>query len=107
MTVNISEQQKQAFKIPPLFLQLLLENAMKHNVVSKDSPLLVEISFVAPDTLTVFNKKNKRNILQSGAGLGLQNIRNRFALLTKRPVEIEDITTHFLVKLPLVSNDSV
>ncbi len=107
MQVHVSQQQKENFQIPPLTLQLLLENAMKHNAVSKDSPLLVIISFVEPNWLTIVNAKSKRNILQPGAGLGLQNIRNRFLLLSNREVMIEDTETQFLIKLPLIPNDSI
>jgi ligand-binding sensor domain-containing protein len=104
LKINISEAQKQLFRIPPLTLQLLVENAIKHNAVSKDIPLSIQID-IAGDELTVFNKKNKRNILQAGVGLGLQNIRNRFSLLTHRQVIIENTPNYFLIKLPLVPND--
>lgn len=107
LNLDIDETQKERFRIPPLTLQLLLENAIKHNAVSKDSPLAVDINFAAPDLLLVQNKKNKRNILQAGAGLGLQNIRNRFSLLTKRQVIIENTETRFLIKLPLIPDGSL
>lgn len=103
LCIGIPMDKATQFDIPPLTLQLLLENAIKHNEVSKDNPLVVNIN-INNNTLTVSNLKHKRNIVQPGAGLGLQNIVNRFKLLTNRSVTIHNTISIFEVHLPLISN---
>lgn len=69
-------------KISPLSLQLLLENTIKHNMVSQDKPLLVKV-FIDKDLLIVENNKQTKNSLHS-SGLGLKNIIQRYSTLTER-----------------------
>lgn len=88
-------------QIPSLTLQLLLENAIKHNSFDKTQPLDIQI-FSEGQTLIVRNNKATRKILQEGDGLGLQNIKDRYALLTNEPVLILNEVKTFTVKLPLL-----
>ena len=91
--------------IPPLTLQLLLENAIKHNAISSQSPLLVNFSMRQNDILEVSNKKSSKNLLQPGAGMGLQNISNRFKLLTSNKVVIHNANESFIIELPLLRHE--
>ena len=75
--------------ILPLSLQLLIENAVKHNVVSKDSPLHVEISFdKSTGELVVTNNIQKKISSSKSTGMGLDNIKKRFQYFTNRPIKI-------------------
>lgn len=103
LELNISEQESLTYMIPPLTLQLLLENAIKHNVVSADIPLKVIVGFSSPGELMVSNSINPRSGKQPGAGLGLQNIVSRFRLLTNKEVDIINDGKNFVVSLPLIS----
>jgi hypothetical protein len=86
----------------PLSLQLLLENTIKHNVVSPQRPLHIRI-FERDGYLTVQNDLQKKEVLQDRKGVGLQNIVNRYAILTNRKVVVEESEKHFTVKLPVLT----
>lgn len=89
-------------KIVPLSLQLLLENAVKHNVVSQDQPLEISIT-EEKGFLVVKNNLRKKNILGKSSGFGLQNIQQRYALLTSRKMFIKQDKTFFTVRLPMLT----
>jgi len=90
------------FKILPLSLQLLLENTIKHNVVSEENPLKVSIAEVA-GYLVVKNNYNPKTILTKGTRVGLKNIIDRYNLITLKKVVIEKTNNQFIVKLPLLT----
>lgn len=89
-------------KVVPLSLQLLLENTIKHNVVSPQRPLRIRI-FEQDGFLIVQNDLQKKEVLQDRRGVGLQNIVNRYAILTERHVLVQETTEHFTVKLPILT----
>lgn len=89
-------------KVVPLSLQLLLENCIKHNIVSEQKPLHVKI-FIKDDYLIVQNDLQKKEVLKDRRGVGLQNIVSRYAILTKRKVLIEENLTAFAVYLPVLT----
>jgi hypothetical protein len=89
-------------KIVPLSLQLLLENAVKHNTVSPQHPLHIQI-FEDKDELVVRNNLQKKEILDKGSKVGLYNIQQRYGLLTTRKVQIIKNEEYFEVRLPLLT----
>ncbi len=95
------DQKLMQFNIPSLSLQLLLENAIKHNAFSEALPLKIEI-FDHDQKLVVKNNKRARKNLVRGSGLGLNNIRDRYALLIDTPITLEDKQHEFVVELPLI-----
>lgn len=98
---EVAEANKTTYAIPPLTLQLLAENAVKHNAVSKDKPLTLHIRTVN-DALVVENNINSKFNTEKGEGLGLQNIKNRFQLIADKEVKITYTETTFIVTLPLI-----
>lgn len=93
------------FLVPPLAVQLLLENALKHNATSQRDPLHIEVK-VEPATrrLYVCNTLRPRTIAPSeSTGLGLQNLQTRYAFLSTQPVQVEHTPTEFRVTLPLLT----
>ena len=89
-------------KVVPLSLQLLLENTVKHNVVSEQRPLHIRI-FVQGDYLAVQNDYQKKEVLQERQGVGLQNIINRYGIITNRKVLIAQNEQTFTVKIPILT----
>lgn len=88
-------------KIVPLSLQLLLENAVKHNVVSSSKPL--EISIYEEDNyLIIENNINPKEAIGKSTKVGLQNIADRYGLITQKGVKIENNNKTFKVSLPLL-----
>jgi LytS/YehU family sensor histidine kinase len=87
-------------KIAPMTLQLLVENAVKHNVVSRKQPLSIIIS-AENDNLVIKNNLQPKEEL-SGTGVGLKNISSRYAFLTDRKVEIIKEDNLFKVIIPLI-----
>ena len=89
-------------KVVPLSLQLLLENTVKHNVVSEQRPLHIRI-FVEGDYLAVQNDYQKKEVLQERLGVGLQNIVNRYGIISNRKVLIAQNEQTFTVKIPILT----
>jgi len=89
-------------KVVPLSLQLLLENTVKHNVVSEQKPLHIRI-FIEGDYLAIQNDYQKKEVLQDRKGVGLQNIISRYGIITNRKVLIEQNEQTFTVKIPVLT----
>lgn len=87
--------------IPPLTLQLLIENAVKHNIVSESRPLNVSIRS-EQDTLIVENTLQLKKTPEISTGMGLENIRSRYRIYTKREIVIHETEKSFSVYLPVI-----
>nr|WP_250149309.1 2TM domain-containing protein [Flagellimonas sp. 389] len=89
-------------KIVPLSLQLLLENAVKHNVVTSSKPLHITVKEEG-GMLMVTNNLQEKQVVKKSSGVGLQNIRQRYEILTDRQVHIEKTTSDFSVSIPMLT----
>jgi two-component system LytT family sensor kinase len=87
--------------IVPVTLQILIENALKHNVVDKDRPLSIRIE-TNDDYLVVSNNLQVRKLVETSNKQGLENLKSLYAFLTDKPVQIESSESHFSVSVPLV-----
>lgn len=96
-------EEKLKKKIVPLSLQILMENAIKHNIVSVDKPLHIKV-FAANGSLVVSNNLQMKNQLNESTGIGLENIRNRYKMLGSQPVTVTESETNFTVSIPLIEN---
>jgi sensor histidine kinase YesM len=104
LQVNIDLPQGLKVIVPPMTLQMLLENAIKHNVISKEHPLKIDISS-EDGYITVMNNLFKKEILtEKKNSLGLENIKARYKFLTGREVVVNHDLTHFTVKLPALDS---
>ncbi|WP_080777381.1 2TM domain-containing protein [Chryseobacterium phocaeense] len=101
----IFDVKKEDYKryVVPLSLQLLLENCIKHNFATSARPLVIKI-FSDNDTLCIENNLQAREQMKESAGIGLANIVQRYALLTKKNVFIEKSEDYFKVKVPILSD---
>ncbi|MCF0071214.1 histidine kinase [Dyadobacter sp. CY261] len=87
--------------VTPLSLQMLIENAIKHNIASRENPLKIVIREDG-EYLVVENNISEKTILEKSTRVGLQNIINRYNLLTNKEVEIIRSKEQFTVKIPLL-----
>ena len=96
------EKKAESKLIAPLTLQLLIENAVKHNVISRKMPLTLKIE-ANEDKLTVRNNLQRKEIKEYSSKLGLKNIQSRYSFLTSGIVDIYETDSEFVVKIPLIN----
>jgi two-component system, LytTR family, sensor kinase len=89
------------YAIPPLALQMLLENAIKHNVVSKDDPLKIKVYTLDNQYVVIENTVKPKIDKDPSTGVGLENIRNRYLHLTGKSIVMKQDNGKFVVMLPL------
>jgi len=99
LQVEISRVDRKNTAIVPLTLQMLFENAIKHNVISTHKPLKIEV-FMENGHLIVRNNLQKKNQVMDSTGVGLQNIRDRYRMLTDQEIEVIASQQYFTVILP-------
>ena len=87
--------------LPPLTLQLLVENAVKHNKMSAQEPLVINVA-VEKDALVVENNIRQRKQAETSTGVGLENIRKRYGMLSERAPAITQTDHLFRVQVPLL-----
>jgi len=88
-------------KIVPLSLQILMENAIKHNIVSSSRPLKINI-FTENGSLVMDNNLQMKHQVSESTGIGLDNIRNRYKLLSEKEVKVTETGSNFTVSIPLI-----
>lgn len=99
---NITVEKNTAGYLPPLSLQLLLENAIKHNEASRAKPLMITISLQDESLVVTNNLQPRKSISEESTGIGLANIEKRYALLSTENMVIRDTDGYFEVKLPVL-----
>jgi LytS/YehU family sensor histidine kinase len=88
-------------KIVPVSLQLLVENAFKHNASTREKPLVVTI-LQKGDRVEVRNNLQPRKLISESSGLGLENLSKRINMQTGKSMEIKQTADEFIVKMPLL-----
>tara|TARA_R110000796_G_scaffold252584_1_gene388148 strand:+ start:13600 stop:14628 length:1029 start_codon:yes stop_codon:yes gene_type:complete len=90
--------------LPPMAIQMLIENAIKHNIIAEEEPLTIRIEIENGEKLVVKNNLQKKKIpVEESSGMGLSNIKSRYEFLSPIPVEVVDEPSEFIVKLPLLA----
>jgi sensor histidine kinase YesM len=102
VTVNVP-QLYEGFYIIPASLQMLIENAIKHNVVSKNKPLHIDVHINGNNTIVVSNNLQLRESVEGSTKIGLANIIKRYWLVSGKHVEVKEDKTDFIVTLPLLT----
>jgi two-component system, LytTR family, sensor kinase len=103
MEMNIDSDYEELM-IPPLTLQLLIENAVKHNRIQKEKPLKIELSSAPGNKLVISNNLCRKESDVESIGIGLQNINARYRMLDQPELVIEQMDNNFQVILTLVKD---
>ncbi|MCK8495109.1 histidine kinase [Spirosoma sp. RP8] len=96
------DKRFQSYQIPPLTLQLLVENAVKHNIVMKSKPLTVQIQTDSLANLHVRNNIQRKRQGVMSTGVGLANILSKYEMLGQPMPSVREETNQFVVALPLI-----
>ena len=99
--ILVSDEARNHYVLP-LSMQLLFENAVKHNIISKEDPLEISI-YEEGQYLVLKNVLNKKKSTRDDSGIGLENIMLRYKYLTEKPVTVLDENGYFVVKIPLLT----
>ncbi len=98
--INVEEDYDYR-KIVPVTLQNLIENAIKHNIVDVDTPLIIDI-FCEEEYLIVKNTLQKKTFVETSNKQGLANMQSLYKYLTEKPIVIQETDHHFIIKIPLL-----
>ena len=107
LVFNSDLSNRDNIQIVPLGLQMLVENAIKHNIISDDMPLKIEINIEDGFVLLKNNIQTKTIIASDKKPQGLENLKNRYEYLTDSPVEIIKSENEFIVKLPIIEPEKI
>jgi two-component system, LytTR family, sensor kinase len=101
ISLKIDVQNPHLYRIIPVSLQLLTENALKHNSISEENPLNINI-FSKDDTIVVSNVLQRKNIAESATHTGLSNLHERVKLIMGRELVVAEENKQFIVKMPII-----
>ena len=102
LEININiEKDSLASGIVPVTLQNLFENAIKHNTVGEENPLIINV-FIEGDYLIVINNLQRKKFVETSNKQGLDSLKNLYKYLTPKPLEAIETEKEFLVKVPLL-----
>jgi two-component system LytT family sensor kinase len=90
------------YMVAPLTLQMLVENAIKHNIISKEKPLIIRLTPEENDYIMIENNIQEKTVFEKSTKVGLQNIINRYNFLTPKKIKIFNNQELFTVQIPLL-----
>lgn len=102
LNMDIPLEWKRKYCLPPLSLQLLIENAVKHNAVSHETPLTIFVHAKEEGILIIRNTLHAKTHPEPSTGIGLQNIISRFQIVSGKKVTVSIIHDEFVVQIPLI-----
>jgi LytS/YehU family sensor histidine kinase len=101
LNVHVAEAAREMY-LPPLTLQILVENAVKHNIIMKKQPLIIKIYCLDNQHLTIKNNLQKKTAKVLSNKVGLENIAAKYMLLNMPDIEIRESEGEFIVTVPLI-----
>lgn len=102
--LKIEAKENEDVLILPVSLQMLVENALKHNSATRKDPLEIIIHFEGVDKLVVRNRLQKKSQLENSSKIGLKNLNERCRLILNREIEVQETPDEFVVKVPVKLN---
>jgi sensor histidine kinase YesM len=103
IVVTTIDESYLEYRLPPLTIQTLVENAVKHNEISKRKPLTLTIETSQDANLVVYNNIQEKITEEQGTGIGLTNLSRQFQLLFGRDITISNDNNEFRVEVPLIN----
>lgn len=103
---SLTEEDKDSF-VPPLTLQLLTENVIKHNNISEKTPMVMELYADRQNGMIVFSNMLHPKRLLSTTGHGLNNLSERYKILSGKNIKVEKTDERFMVSLPILNGETV
>jgi hypothetical protein len=104
LETNLVEEILEQYMIPPISLQILAENAFKHNDFSINDPLLIKV-FCEDQRIIMINRVRKKETAKQSSKIGLLNLQERYKLTTAMPIETKETDKDFTVYLPILKID--
>lgn len=101
MQITIPEEAMDQYLVPPISLQILAENAIKHNEFSEAIPLVFKIE-IKNEGLVIHNPVRKKSLRRASSKIGLQNLKERYKLITNQEITIKEEEKDFTVILPVL-----
>jgi two-component system, LytTR family, sensor kinase len=101
ISLNINTPDADKFEILPVSLQIVVENAIKHNMATRDNPLAISI-YIEGNYIVVKNNLQKMAVQMKSTKIGLKNLAERIKILTGNELVIEETNSHYIVKIPLI-----
>ena len=100
VNINVDEENHHQ-KIVPVTIQNLIENAIKHNIIDEERPLVIDI-YVKDGYLVVKNNLQKKNRVETSNKLGLNQLKSFYRFLVDKPILIEENEQFFIIQIPLI-----
>lgn len=100
VTINVDDVFNDK-KIVPVTIQNMIENAIKHNIIDADAPLVINI-FIENDYLVVKNNLQRKVVVESSNKVGLEKMKTLYKYLIDKPILIEETANYFSIKIPLI-----
>ncbi|MFC2089341.1 sensor histidine kinase [Bacteroidota bacterium] len=104
LEVNINIDLGRKSLVIPLSLQMIVENAIKHNMVSKEFPLAIYIYSTPENQVVIKNNLHVKDVIENSLGIGIENLKKRIAFFTDETLIIEEGTEEFIVKIPVIKS---
>jgi two-component system LytT family sensor kinase len=102
LQVSMDLEPKHGLMVLPLSLQMMVENAIKHNEISGDHPLQIRISLSSDHQVVIRNTLNKKETVESSTGLGMENLDKRISFFTKTRIRVEQKADTYTVSIPTI-----
>jgi len=102
LNLDIPPEALEQYLVPPISLQVLAENAIKHNEFSEQVPLYINIQ-LTEDELKVSNPIRRKTLRRPSSRIGLQNLRERYKLTTGKEISVREENDEFIVRLPVLN----